>query len=107
MWIKTRVISASPMKELGNDSYLSRAGILDSEVTIPCIVNYEEITCGTEIVLMWEKKADNIKEGQQTRNNKRVINAYSAGAPKFQKKSKIVFPRCLVEKCRMTGVIRL
>jgi len=84
--IKTKVINSAPMTELKTDSYHHKPGMLDFEITIPCIVNNEEITCGTEIVLMWEKTADNMNEGQQTRNNKRVINAFSAGAPKARRK---------------------
>ena len=86
--IKTKTINSAAMTELKTDSYHHKPGMLAFEITIPCIVNNKELKRGTEIVLMWKKKADNIKDGQQTRNNKRAISAYSAGAPKFQKKTK-------------------
>ena len=87
VYITTKHVTYAPMTESIFDSYhhkQSQAGIVDFEIKIPCIVNTAEITCGTEIVL----RRDNINEGQQTRNNKRVISAYSAGAPTFQKKAK-------------------
>ena len=53
--VEIKVITSSPMKELETDSYHPSAGLLDFEITVPCIVNTDKIAGGAEIVLKWEK----------------------------------------------------
>ena len=74
--IKTKVITSVPMSELKTDSYHHKPGLLDFEVTIPCIVNDGEITGGTEIVLWLERIV--CRDGEKTRNQKRMFCADSA-----------------------------
>ena len=57
-------------------------GLLEFEVTVPCIVNTAKIAGGAEIVLKWEKKV----EAKETDGKKKVINALTAGAPKNVKR---------------------
>ncbi len=83
--IKTNVINSAPMTELKTDSYHHKQGMLNFEVTIPCIVNNETIKCGDEIVLRSERGPDNMDSGKL--RHKRIITAFDAGAPKFQKKA--------------------
>ena len=83
--IKTKVITSAPMPELKTDSYHHKPGLLDFEVTIPCIVNDEKITGGTEIVLErleWSKKV-------KTCNQKRMFCADSADSEPATKCKKI------------------
>ena len=83
--IETKVIISAPMTELKTDSYHHKPDLFDFEVTIPCIVNNEKIKGGDEIVLRSEKKLDNMDSGNL--RHKRIITAFDAGAPKFQKKT--------------------
>ena len=46
---KTKVITSAPMTELKTDSYHHKPGLLEFEVTIPCIVNNEKINAGTKL----------------------------------------------------------
>ena len=83
--IETKVITSAPMKELKTDSDHHKQCMLNFEVTIPCIVNNEKIKGGDEIVLRSEKKLDNMDSGNL--RHKRIITAFDAAAPKFQKKT--------------------
>ena len=74
--IETKVIISAPMNELKTDSGDPRPGLLDFEVTIPCIVNDGEITGGTEIVLWLDRIV--CRDGEKTRNQKRMFCADSA-----------------------------
>ena len=59
---------------------------MDFEVTIPCIVNDEKITGGTEIVLWLERIV--CRDGVKTYNQKRMFcedSADSEPATKWQK----------------------
>ena len=53
------------------------------DVIVPCITNTVDIASKAEIVLKWEKKAEDPKE---TDRKKRVISAYSVSAPKKTKR---------------------
>jgi hypothetical protein len=83
--IKTSVINSASLTEWKTDSDHHKQGMLNFEVTIPCIVNNEKVKGGDEIVLRSEKKPDNMDSGNL--RHKRIITAFDAGAPKFQKKT--------------------
>ena len=51
--IKTKVITSAPMTELKTDSYHHKPGLLDFEVTIPCIVNDEKLQAGPKSCYGW------------------------------------------------------
>ena len=97
--IRTKVITSAPVTELKTDSYHHKPGMLDFEVTIPCIVNNVIITGGTEIVLWWEHR-----NGYHSKapNQKRIFLTSDAGAKKFQK----IDLNC-VSAVSATGVTRL
>ena len=100
--VEIKVITSSPMRQLNTDHYHPTAGCWDFEVRVPCIINTEKIAGGDEIVVKYQKKADN----KEADTKKRVINAFNAVATKIQKRL-MVSPRCLVRKCRVTGMTRL
>ena len=62
--VAIKVIISSPLKELKTDLYHSSPGLLEFEVTVPCIVNTAKVAGGAEIVLRWEKKAAKKKQGR-------------------------------------------
>ena len=77
--VEIRGIIASPMQELKTDDYQPTSGFWDIAVTVPCIVNTEEIASGKEIVLKWDKD-----DGNRTGDGsdwvgrpKRVITAFN------------------------------
>ena len=76
--VEIKVISSSSMKELATDGMTPTACVSDFTVTVPCIRNTADIAPGTEIVLLWEKKA----ETKDPQTKKRVISAFTAKAPK-------------------------
>ena len=83
--IKTSVINSASLTEWKTDSDHHKQGMLNFEVTIPCIVNNETIQCRDEIVLRSARGPDNMDSGKL--RHKRIITAFDAGAPKFQKKA--------------------
>ena len=70
------------MTELNADSYHHKQGMLNFEVTIPCIVNNEKITGGAEIVLRWEHRE---RDDASPPNAKRIRIDDSEPAPKWKK----------------------
>ena len=84
--VATKVITSSPMEELKTDLYHSSPGLLEFEVTVPCIVNTAEIAGGAEIVVKWDEY-ENMYRGQRKADNKKrkVFDAFTVGAPKKQK----------------------
>ena len=80
--VATKISTSSPMKELKIDLYHSSSGLLEFEVTVPCIVNTAKIAGGAEIVLRWENKP---AYKTRIRQKRKVIDAFCVGAP--QKKN--------------------
>ena len=74
------------MEELKTDLYHSSPGLLEFEVTVPCIVNTAKIAGGAEIVLRWENPG-----AYETRilKKRKVIDAFCVGAP-YKKYTKTV-----------------
>ena len=63
--------------------YHSSPGLIEFEVAVPCIVNTATIAGGAEIVLRWERY--NKKYNTRTQQKRKVIDAFSVGAP-YKKK---------------------
>ena len=78
-----KLISSSSKKELQTDGNSPTPCVLGFSAIVPCIKNTEDIAPGDEIVLKWEKKA----EAKETDKKRRVISAFTAGAPKKTKRT--------------------
>ena len=81
--VAIKVITSSHMKELKTDLYHSSPGLLECEVTVPCIVNTAKIAGGAEIVLRWENAG---AYKTRSRQKRKALDAFSVGAPYKQLK---------------------
>ena len=83
--VAIKVITSSPMKELKTDLYHSSPGLLEFEVTVPCIVNTARIAGGAEIVLRWENKPAYKTLWQKRKRDRRT----ACGSPMHKKRNKL------------------
>ena len=82
--VAIKVITSSPLKELKTDLYHSSPGLLEFEVTVPCIVNTAKIAGGAEIVLRWENKPAYKTLWQKRKRDRRT----ACGSPMHKKRKK-------------------